>query len=801
MSSSDEAYALNGPERSGLVRRVVEDCLQRRSSGERLPDESVIAYHQELMPELGAELRKLALLEHARQRAVGVDSRSDTPVPELPAGFEGCAVVREIHRGGQAVVYQGIQTSTKRKVAIKVLHGGPFADARSRARLEREIQILGQLNHPNIVRVYDSGTAAGCLYYVMDYISGEALDVYLLNNPLSVDDTLRLFAKICDAVNAAHLRGVIHRDLKPSNIRIDANGEPHVLDFGLAKVALEPGSDATRPLLVSLTGQFIGSLPWASPEQAAGQPEKIDVRTDVYSLGVILYQMLTGKFPYEVVGGMHDVLDNILKAEPIRPRGLRLEIDDEVETILLKCLDKQRDQRYQSAGEVARDIRHYLGGEPIEAKRDSALYMLTKTLRRYRAPLAVGATFVLLLAGFAATMTLMYQRAEHEGHKAEQAADFLDRVLASADPDLAGGPDLTVREMLDDALREADWRTVEPEVEARIRDTAGRTYVRLGEYAIAAEHLGIALEIRRRILGNRHAATAESLSTLAWAQKEHGEYAEARCLYDEALRIRRDVLGVEHLAVAETLNGLGQLLFAQREYEQAEPFLRDALAMRQRLLGAEHQDVASSMANLGSLLRDWRRDADQLDEAEELLREALALRRQLFGDLHTHTIVSLNKLGLLLGVKGQPTAAREVFEEALRLRRELLGPEHPLVAVSRNNLGLALYKEGSYEEAGSCFERALALCRQTMGPEDSRVTDITINAAACLAKLTRYAEAEELLLTRHADLEHALGSDDAQTVATWRALETLRAWERPSEEVRHRARPSSTDDQADRQTP
>ena len=214
----------------------------------------------------------------------------------LEQTFPGYDILREIHRGGQGVVYQALQRATKRKVAIKVIHGGPFTGSSGKARFEREVQILGQLNHPHIVGIHDSGqTADGSFYYVMDYIAGKSLDEILKDDTkLQIDETLRLFIKICDAVNAAHLKGVIHRDLKPANIRINTNGEPVVVDFGLAKIAVQEYTHPEHePALMTITGQFIGSLPWASPEQAEGTPGAIDVRTDVYSLGAVSYTHLT----------------------------------------------------------------------------------------------------------------------------------------------------------------------------------------------------------------------------------------------------------------------------------------------------------------------------------------------------------------------------------------------------------------------------------------------------------------------------------------------------------------------------
>jgi tetratricopeptide (TPR) repeat protein len=295
------------------------------------------------------------------------------------------------------VVYKAVQHATKRTVALKVLLEGPYASDKQRHRFEREIDLVASLQHPNIVTIYDSGvTSDRRHYFAMEYIHGKQLDAYLASSPRCVDETLRLFQKICTAVSYAHQRGVIHRDLKPGNIRIDANGEPHVLDFGLAKSA---GPDLQGGAPVTVTGQFMGTLAYASPEQTKADPNLVDIRTDIYSLGVVLYEMLTGMYPYEVAGQLADVLRNIAETEPKKPSSVRSQVNDEVETIVLKALAKDRDRRYQSTEALARDIEHYLAGEPIDAKRDSTWYVIRKSLRRYRRDVSVATAFVLLLVG------------------------------------------------------------------------------------------------------------------------------------------------------------------------------------------------------------------------------------------------------------------------------------------------------------------------------------------------------------------------------------------------------------------
>lgn len=389
----------------------------------------------------------------------------------------GYQILHEIHRGGQGVVYKAVQRGTHRDVAVKVMKRGPFATLADRARFDREVEILGRLNHRNIVAVHHAGASGGFQYFIMNFVDGLTLDEAIrpgeaarrASEPLTpvrgslpgamatrsvpptgvegsdksatglgdseLERMLAIFAKVCNAVHAAHLRGVMHRDLKPSNILVDKNDEPFVLDFGLAK-----SSDSRDDSAMTQSGQFVGSLPWASPEQIEGSGTRVDLRTDVYSLGAILFQLLTGRLPFDVDSSLRNAVDHIVRHEPPRPSTLLNKsggsrIDDELDTIVLKCLSKDRDRRYQSAGELERDIRRYLADEPIEAKRDSAIYILRKTLRRYRLRVSVAAAFAILLAVFAVIMAFLYRRSTRAEHRAVQATLSLSNLLSQSNID------------------------------------------------------------------------------------------------------------------------------------------------------------------------------------------------------------------------------------------------------------------------------------------------------------------------------------------------------------------------------
>ena len=554
----------------------------------------------------------------------------------MPPSPDGYRIMREIHRGGQGVVYLAEQESTCRTVALKVMREGPLASDAERVRFKQEVHVLAALRHPNIVTIHDSGESGGRFYYIMDYIEGLPLDAYVRVNRPAVNDTLRLFVKIADAVNAAHLRGVIHRDLKPPNVLVDRQGRPHVLDFGLAKV-LSGDDDSAEGAALTRTGEFVGSLPWASPEQAEGRHDDVDLRTDVYALGVLLYQALTGRFPYPVAGAVRAVLDNIVNAAPQRPRTIRSQIGDEVETIVLKCLAKDRARRYQSAGEVARDLEHYLNGEPIEAKRDSFGYLLRKQLRKHRLLTGFAGALVLFSGSlasssfFAWTSYLRAERlaaaesaardqAQRDRKRAETINEFVTNALVSADPNRGGAQGFLVTDAMQRAIALLDGGALhdQPETEAALRLTIA---IILDGNARSEQALRLAqraLEIEQVLHSGDHADLAANLNNVGLCLDSLGRSTEALPKFEAALQMKQRLFQGDHPTLAADLNNMASCLNSLGRSAEALPRYEAALEIFRRVLPPGDPRTLFPQIGLARTLVSLGRYA----EAEPLLRDA-----------------------------------------------------------------------------------------------------------------------------------------------------------------------------------
>lgn len=794
--------------------RVVEDTTRRRLAGELLSDEDVVAAHIHLQPQLEQQLRELRRVERARglvtgssrgdslagfgnRRAGGVIERNDIP---------GYDIIDEIHRGGQGVVYRALQRSTGRMVAVKIMLSGAFAGPHERTRFAREVRILAGLRHPNIVTIHDSGSAGQARYFVMDYVDGAPLDRFVSERGLALSERLRLFAKICAAVNSAHLLGVIHRDLKPGNILVDAAGEPHILDFGLAKRADWNEPDAATVL--TTTGQFVGSLPWASPEQARGRQNLIDLRTDVYALGVQLYQLMTGEFPYDVITSLDIAIHNIVHVDPVNPRTRNRQLDDDLSAIVLMALRKQPELRYETAGSLGRDIERYLAGEPIAAKRDSGWYVLRKTLRRYRIQTGVAAGFVLLVLGSAVALGILYQdqktqrlraegaedlaevrltettsaleTAQSETRKADATIAFLEDMLAAVDPNEAQGNEVSVRQVLDQAAaRIENELTAEPEVAAAVHRTIASTYLALGLFDDAEHHFREALKIGREQFGENHPDTLNAENGLASALESLSFYDEAEALYRHCLDAARRNGGADSPQALDALHNLANLLRNLGRFEEAKPLLEQALEGSLRVLGPEHSSTLTTRKVLAGL---WQ-DLGDYDTADAELRYVLEVQRNILGDKSPQTMGTMNNLAMLLKSRGMLDEAAPLYEEINQLLIEVYGPDHPETLRHMNSYGRLLTAQGRLFEAELVLRDTLDAQTRILGENHKDTIVTTNNLALLLSDDGRLTEAEPLARAALQQGQALLGDEHPDTLIWMNNLANLLSRQGASDEA------------------
>ncbi len=745
------------PERNSLLTQVLHSIARRLAVGEVVDDAEVVAAHPALMPELGEQLGALRRVEQARTRATTNEVRSEEEETAAsgtwPITIPGCELTQEVFRGGQAVVYKAFHPATGRHVAVKVLRNAPFHEPSDRARLQREVRILAQLQHPNIVSVHDSGTSMGCHYFVMDYIEGQALDTFMSTSEATVPETLRLLIKICNAVNAAHLRGVIHRDLKPSNIRVDDRGEPHVLDFGLAKMTTDQVNEPSQWRNMTITGQFVGSLPWASPEQAAGPSGQIDLRTDVYSLGVILYQMLTGRLPTPQTGSVPQMLTHILESEPVPPSELRAGLDEDVDTIVLKCLAKEPERRYQSAIALAEDVERYIEHRPILARAPSTIYHLRKLIRRHKLPFFLLAILGVSSLGFAVGMSALYARArtaevgeaqrrieaEREAQTAQAIKRFLvEDLLTSVRPENALGRKVTVEEILANASQRIDSAFQErPEIEASIRSTLGQVYQSLGQYDAAARHFAAAVDTLEALHGASDEMVLRATLDLVTATTNAGRLRKAEMLAGNALAASRQLLGADEELTLDIAVETARVYFLNGRHDDARVLLSDCLEQCRQRFGDEDartKVIQSRLANVGLSGSD-RRAAN-----EQLQRAALAEAQRQFGDEHPETFAAMVDLGTTLCIQRRLGKAERFLRKGFAGLTRVSGSDHPRTIRAMRNLALLLRTQDRVDESRALTAQTVAAARRVLGPSHPDTLEEMLYLATDLLRESDYAD-------------------------------------------------------------
>jgi tetratricopeptide (TPR) repeat protein len=675
------------------------------------------------------------------------DSRRSFAVP-------GYRILREIHRGGQGVVFQALQVSTQRKVAIKILKEGPLADDAELVRFDREVDVLSRLRHPHIVAIHDRGLAAGHAYFVMDYIPGRTLDGFVTGEGLSTRETLDIYRKVCDAVNFAHLRGVIHRDLKPTNIRIDEDGEPRVLDFGLAKFARETSSSANA---MTMTGQFIGSLPWASPEQAEGRSDQLDIRTDVYSLGVMLYHLLAGCFPYPVSGRMDDVVRNILHTSPARPSAIVRGLDRDVEVILLKALAKDPERRYQSAGELARDIQRYLNGEAIEARPATTFCQLRHFARRHKVLVASLSAIMITLAAATAATTWAMLRAREATAQAVAINDFMREVLSSPIPGKQGA-EVRLVDVLACASTSAGQRFAgRPLQEAQVHDLLGALYTQLSFFSEAKAEFGKAQALWQEHAGPDDPRALMDASNHALQAINAGRPAEAEHLLAGLVPAMTRVLGPDDPRTLSTRTIAALADLNRGRIEEAERVLLE-LRVHPRLAD---EDIVQ-LQILGGLIKAarWRTHSAELSErpailsqAEPLVRERMERSTRQYGPDSAAAIQARMMLAQITLAQGHVETAAEMARGVLDGSRESLGECHDARTMAMAILATALTQSGEANEPADLQLRTVECARQLAPSDSPLMLSALSDALRYLDRAGRAVEGETLARELTAALE------------------------------------------------
>jgi tetratricopeptide (TPR) repeat protein len=709
-------------------------------------------------------------------------------------------LLRNIGEGGMGVVWLAEQEEpVQRRVALKLVKAG-MNMREVVVRFESERQALALMDHPAIAKVFDAGsTPRGAPYFVMEYVDGVPFTSYCDYKRLSIRERLELFIQVCEGVQHAHQKAIIHRDLKPSNILVvdvDGRAAPKIIDFGVAKALTQK---LTADTMFTRAGVLIGTPEYMSPEQADSSSEDIDTRADVYSLGVIFYELLAGVPPLELRKGTFDeFLRRLREEEAAKPSAriraldpdtavelaqkrqteasaLSRQIRGDLDSIALKALEKDRSRRYGSPSEFAADIRRYLSNEVVLAVPPSAVYRARKFARRYRGALAVVAAFVLVLilaAGVSIWQSMraarQRDRADAEAAVAQAISDFLQNDLLAqassnrqARPAAKPDPDLKVRTALDRAAaRIAGKFERQPEVEAAIRDTIGQTYIDLGLYEEAQKQLERALNLQRQALGAENPKTLKTISRLGRVAFLEGNDRQAEILHSQILPIQRRVLGYEHPDTLETMNNLGDVFNSQGNYDRAEALISQTLEIRRRVLGAEHQDTLDSMNDLATVYQSQ----GKFVMAGSLYGQTLDAMDRVLGSEHPKTLAVMNNLALIYCERGRFQEAETLLGRTVDIMRRVLGDEHPVTLETMDELGDVYSDQGKYAQASALLSQTLKTQLRVLGPRHYDTLDTLSSFASMYQREGKYALAEAYAEQTLAGKRQTLGPEDPVTI-------------------------------------
>lgn len=687
-----------------------------------------------------------------------------------------------IGSGGMGEVFKAWDPDLERWIALKYLRS---EDPEMAERLLREARAQARVEHPSVCQVYEVGEEGGRPFIAMQYVDGRPLNDAARDLP--VEHQVLLVRKVAEAVQAAHAQGLIHRDLKPANILVaeteDGRLHPYVLDFGIARQQDVAG--------LTVTGQIIGTPGYLSPEQARGEHRSVDRRSDVFSLGVILYELLGGTRPFEGDSSA-ELLVSLLVKDPTPLRRIAPRVPRDLATVVMTCLEADPDRRYPSARELADDLDRFLEGEPVRARPVSSAEKLWRTARRHKAATALVATFALLAVGLAAalvgswikhTADLARERdvAVTRETEAREVADYLTSIFQVSDPNVSRGDTVTARELLDrgaDRIRSSF--PDQPLVRARLMHTIGTIHRQLGLLDEAEQLLREALELRQTELGPDQLEVADDVAQLAIVLAEQGRYDEAEPLFRRAAELARRNLPPDDPRIATALNHLASLFGLQGRYDESSQILREVVDVRIRAFGEDHPSVAQSLARLaGNLGRQGR-----YEEAESAYRRAIAILEDAHGADHPIVAATLSNFASILDESGQTAEAESLLRRALEIKETVYGADHPAIADTLYNLANVSHRLGRTDDEEAALGRTLRIRRATLGEDHPKVGD-TLNSLGNLRRAQgRLDEAGEHFRRAVEIWESAYGPDHVNLVYGLNSYGHLKlAQGRPTEAV------------------
>jgi serine/threonine-protein kinase len=728
-------------------------------------------------------------------RVLGPNSARDASLPTME--FGPYRITGVLGEGGMGVVYLAARTDLGSHAAIKILRDAWLSPAR-RERFAAEQRTLAQLNHPSIARIYDAGTLAeGTPWFVMEYVEGVPITTYCRDHSLSIPERLALFRKICEAVQHAHSQLVIHRDLKPSNILVRPDGTVKLLDFGISKQldSLHVPADQTRTAIRMMTPAY------AAPEQIRGEP--VGLSTDVYSIGVVLYELIVGRLPFDLrnhsaAEAEKIVLDRDAERPSLAARRMEYVADGaehvrsisrgewaDLDVICLTAMHKDPQRRYRTVEALMRDVDHFLGHEPLEARPDSAAYRMAKFARRNRRALIAGAASLAAVLALVVFYTLQLRNTRNvalaEAARAQRIQQFTLDLFQGGNESVGPADSLRVITLIDRGVQEARNLNQEPAIQAQLYETLGSIYQKLGNLPRADTLLRASLEQRRSLFGAEHQDVAQSLIALGMLRNAQAEYDSAEVMVRKGLEMTRRLLPPTHPAVSRAAASLGQVLEERGDYDRAIAVLdsavrlqsvqpavtpelaatltelanahfyaghfpvsdtlnRRVLAMDRKLYGERHPHVADDLINLGAIQLEWQNFA----EAERYNREALAIIRAWYGNNHPETASALTLVGRALVSQKKFDEAAVMLREAVGIQERVYGPVHPRVASALNELGRTAQQQGRLDEAEADFRRMAQIYRTVYNDKHYYIGVALSNLAGVYHDRKQDAEAERI---------------------------------------------------------